>query len=111
MVAWPASGKKDDTAVADTGVEIRQAGLPRVIDDSIRARQLSHHQFSWTAGESAEPGLWTLQLLLDEGAWEEVLTVHPDDAHVMLDMLRNQKTVYYDTNRRVSMFGSTKSGK
>jgi hypothetical protein len=93
-----------------TGVEIRQGGSPRVTDDSIRVRQLSHYQFSWTAGESAKPGMWTLQLVLDEGAWEEVLTLHVDDADVLQDVLRNQKTVYYDIGRRVLMFGTTKAG-
>ena len=43
-----------------------------ITDDSIKVRQLSHYQFSWIAGDAGKPGLWTLQLVLDEGAWEEV---------------------------------------
>ena len=37
-------------------------------DDSIKVRQLSQYQFSWVAGEANQPGTWTLQLVLDEGA-------------------------------------------
>lgn len=53
--------------------------MPELTDDDLRVR-LSHYQFSWTAGESGADGTWTLQLVLDEGAWEEVLTLTADDA-------------------------------
>ena len=79
-------------------------------DDSLRVRQLSHYQFSWTAGESGQPGIWTLQLVLDEGAWEEVLTLSADDADNLQDVLSNTKSVFYDVGRRVLMFGVTKTG-
>ncbi len=79
-------------------------------DDSIRVRQLSHYQFSWVAGEAGQPGTFTLQLVLDQGAWEEVLTVHPDDADVLQELLRHQEDVHYDVGRRVLMFGTTPVG-
>ena len=82
----------------------------RMTDDSLRVRQLSHYQFSWTAGEGGASGIWTLQLVLDEGAWEEVLTVTAEDADNLQDTLKNTKTVFYDVDRRVLMFGVTKSG-
>ena len=53
-----------------------------VTDNSVKVRQLSHYQFSWVAGEAGAPGTWTLQLVLDQGAWEEVLTLSADDADV-----------------------------
>ena len=79
-------------------------------DDSIKVRQLSHYQFSWVAGEPAAPGTLTLQLVLDEGAWEEVLTIDTDDADVLQDLLRNTPTVHYDVSRRTLMFGVTAVG-
>lgn len=82
----------------------------RLTDDSLRVRQLSHYQFSWTAGDSGKDGTWTLQLVLDEGAWEEVLTVSADDADNLQDVLRNTRNVFYDIDRRVLMFGVTKAG-
>jgi hypothetical protein len=56
-------------------------------DDSIRVRHLSHYQFSWVAQEPGESGVFTLQLVLDQGAWEEVLTVDADDADVLRELL------------------------
>ena len=81
-----------------------------VTDDSIKVRQLSHYQFSWVAGEPGKPGTYTLQLVLDQGAWEEVLTLDSDDADNLQDLLVNTGTVHYDIERRVLLFGVTKVG-
>jgi hypothetical protein len=79
-------------------------------DDSIQVRQLSHYQFSWVAGEANQPGTWTLQLVLDEGAWEEVLTLDPDDADNLQDLLSSAKIVFFDVRRRALLFGTTAVG-
>ena len=81
-----------------------------VTDDSIQVRQLSHYQFSWIAGEPGQTGTYTLQLVLDQGAWEEVLTLSADDADALQDLLVAQDTVHYDIRRRVLMFGVKKPG-
>ncbi|TFV63951.1 hypothetical protein E4P41_03000 [Geodermatophilus sp. DF01-2] len=81
-----------------------------ITDNSVKVRQLSHYQFSWVAGEPGKPGTFTLQLVLDQGAWEEVLTVDRDDADVLQDLLANTGTVHYDVGRRVLMFGVTPAG-
>lgn len=84
--------------------------MPRVkqpiTDDSITVRQLNHYQFSWVAGEAGQPGIYTLQLVLDQGAWEEVLTLDPDDADTLQDLLQAGGPVYYDVARRTLMFGT-----
>jgi len=88
--------------------------MPRVkqpvTDDSIKVRQLNHFQFTWVAGEPGAEGTFTLQLVLDEGAWEEVLTVDSDDAEVLQGLLFKSKDVHYDIERRVLMFGTTPVG-
>jgi hypothetical protein len=81
-----------------------------VTDDSLKVRQLSHYQFSWVAGEPGQPGTYTLQLVLDQRAWEEVLTINADDADALQDLLKNTKDVHYDVGRRVLMFGVTPAG-
>jgi hypothetical protein len=79
-------------------------------DDTIIVRQLSHYQFSWIAGEAGSPGTWTLQLVLDQGAWEEVLTIDADDADNLQDLLSTAGTVYFDVRRRALLFGTTAVG-
>jgi hypothetical protein len=81
-----------------------------VTDDSIRVRQVSHYQFTWVAQEPGQPGVYTLQLVLDQGAWEEVLTLDPDDADNLQDMLRDSKVAHFDVGRRTLMFGTTAVG-
>jgi len=77
-----------------------------VTDDSIRVRQVNHYQFSWVAGDPGKPGTYTLQLVLDQGAWEEVLTLDPDDADNLQDLFIQGGPVYYDIGRRTLMFGT-----
>lgn len=83
----------------------------RITDDTIKVRQLSHYQFTWVAGEPQAPGTFTLQLVLDEGAWEEVVTVNAEDGEVLQSLLKRSDTVYYDIPRRTLMFGTRPPGK
>ncbi len=82
----------------------------RITDDTIEVRQLSHYQFTWVAGEPQASGTFTLQLVLDEGAWEEVVAVSAEDAEVLQHLLAVAKTVFYDIGRRTLMFGTTPTG-
>ena len=79
-------------------------------DDSIRVRQVSHYQFSWVAGPAGQDGTWTLQLVLDQGAWEEVLTISGEDADNLQDLLSTAGVVHFDVGRRVLMFGTAAVG-
>jgi hypothetical protein len=81
-----------------------------VTDDSVRVRQVSHYQFSWVAQEPGDAGVLTLQLVLDQGAWEEVVTVHVQDAKVLRNLLAAHGTVHFDVGRRILMFGTTAVG-
>ena len=74
-------------------------------DDSIRVRQLSRYQFSWVAGGAGKPGTYTLRLVLDQGAREDVLTLDPDN---LQDLVENTPRPLR-RRRRVLMFGVTRS--
>jgi hypothetical protein len=88
--------------------------MPRVpkklTDDDIKVRQVNHYQFSWVAGQPQQEGTFTLQLVLDEGAWEEVLAVDAEDAEVLQGLLRRSHDVHYDIGRRTLMFGTARTG-
>jgi hypothetical protein len=81
-----------------------------VTDHSIKVRQVSHYQFSWVAGDAGKPGTWTLQLVLDQGATEEVLILDGQDAENLEGLLSAAATVFYDVPRRTLMFGTTPAG-
>ena len=82
----------------------------KLTDDAIKVRELSHYQFSWVAGEPQAHGTFTLQLVLDQGAWEEVLAVTAEDAEVLQDLLGRASPVFYDIARRTLMFGTRPPG-
>ena len=82
----------------------------RITDDEIKVRQLSHYQFTWVAGDPQQHGTFTLQLVLDEGAWEEVVAVTAEDAEVLQALLKRAESVYYDIPRRTLMFGTRPPG-
>ncbi len=81
-----------------------------VTDDTIQVRQLSHYQFSWVAGDPGEEGTFTLQLVLDQGAWEEVVTVDAEDAEVLQGLLKRSQNVVYDVARGPSSSERLPSG-
>lgn len=81
-----------------------------VTDDSVKVRQLSHYQFSYVAEDTPGEGIFTLQLVLDEGAWEEVMTVSAENAEVLQHLLKGVDTVYYDVGRQTLMFGTVRVG-
>src|SRR4051794_724114 len=81
-----------------------------VTDDSVRVRQVNHYQFSWVAGEPGQAGTFTLQLVLDQGAWEEIVTVTAEDADVLQDLLAQAEVVYFAIGRRTLMFAARPAG-
>jgi len=81
-----------------------------ITDDAVKVRQLSHYQFTWVAGKEPASGTFTLQLVLDQGAWEEIVTVSAEDAEVLQGLLSGAAAVYYDIPRRTLMFGTTAPG-
>ncbi len=89
--------------------EVTRVSQP-VTDNSIQVRELSHYQFSWVAQEPGEKGVLTLQLVLDQGAWEEVLTLDVEDAKVLRNLLTVDGSVRYDVGRRVLLFGTQPVG-
>ena len=70
-------------------------------EQQIKVRQVTDVQASWTEHERGEPGSFTLQLILDDGAEEYVLLPMADDAKVMLKLFRSTDTVYFDLGNKV----------
>ena len=70
-------------------------------EETIRVRQVTDVQASWTEAERGAPGAFTFQLILDNGAEEYVLRPTADDAKVMLKLFKRSQSVYFDLDRKV----------
>ena len=73
---------------------------------SILVRQVTSIQASWTEQERGEPGAFTLQLILDNGAEEYVLQPDEDDLDVLLVLFKRSPHVTFDLERKVLMFAN-----
>ncbi len=76
----------------------------------IQVRQVTQYQASWTERERGQPGDFTIQLVLDHGAHEYVLTPSPDDMEPLLRLLRTAGSAYFDLERRVLIFSNIAVG-
>ena len=74
-------------------------------EQAIKVRQVTDIHGNWSAQGRGEPGKFSYQLILDEGAAEYVLRVTAEDAKVLRDWFQDAGTVYFDMEREVLVFG------
>lgn len=70
-------------------------------EETIRVRQVTDVQVSWTEHERGEHGSFTVQLILDNGAEEYVLQPTAEDAKVQVELFKRSRVVYFDLDRKV----------
>ena len=70
-------------------------------EGTIRVREVTNVQFSWTEEGRGAHGSFTVQLILDNGAEEYVLQPTAEDAKVQLELLMAAGSVYFDLDRQV----------
>ena len=68
-------------------------------EQAIQVRQITDYQASWTEGRG-EPGAFTFQLILDNGAEEYVIQPTVNDAKVIRKLLDKSKVLAFDLERR-----------
>ena len=69
-------------------------------------REVTQYQASWVERERGEEGLFTIQLILDNGVEEYVLDVDSDDMEPLLRLLERSKHTTCDLDRKVLMFSN-----
>ena len=70
-------------------------------EQSIRVREVTDLQASWTENGRGEPGSFTYQLILDNGAEEYVLQPDAEDAKVILELLTSARSIFFDLDRKI----------
>jgi hypothetical protein len=73
-------------------------------DDRIMVRKVTDVHANWSEQGEGEPGKFSVQLVLDNGAVEHVARPTAQDAKVFLKLLADSETVYYDLEREVTLF-------
>ncbi len=76
-------------------------------EQAIKVRQVTDVHANWSTQERGEPGKFSYQLILDNGAEEFVIRVPADDAKVLRDLFHDADTIYFDMQRQVLIFGET----
>ena len=74
-------------------------------EQAIKVRQVTDVHANWSTQERGEPGKFSYQLILDDGAQEFIIRVPADDAKVLRDLFHEAETVYFDLEREVLTFG------
>ncbi len=74
-------------------------------EQAIKVRQVTEVHSNWNEEERGEPGKFSFQLVLDNGAEEYVIRPTNEDADVLVDLFEQTDTVYFDMERGVLIFG------
>ena len=69
-------------------------------EEAIQVRQVTDVHSNWNEEERGEPGKFSIQLILDDGAEEYVLRPTAQDTKVIVKLLESSKSQYFDLERR-----------
>ena len=75
------------------------------MEESYVVRQVTHIQASWAELERGKPGLFALQLILDNGVDEYVIRVHAEDMEPLLRLFKQAEHPVFDMKRKLLIFG------
>ena len=70
-------------------------------EQAIKVREVTNVHSNWNEEERGEPGKFSFQLILDNGAEEYVLRPTAQDSKVIVKLLESTETRYFDLERRV----------
>jgi len=78
--------------------------MPEGLREQILVRKVTQAHAAWTEGEAGGDGVFTLQLVMDDGADEYVLQPSADDIDILLELFDESKSVIFDKSRKVLIF-------
>lgn len=68
-------------------------------EQAIKVREVTDVHPNWNEEDRGEPGKFSLQLILDNGAEEYVLRPTAEDTKVITKLLEHSETQYFDMER------------
>jgi hypothetical protein len=82
----------------------------RSVEEQITVRQVTNVHANWSEQERGEPGKFSFQLILDNGAEEYAIRPPAEDSDVLIDLFKKSDTIYFDMGRQVLIFGNISLG-
>jgi hypothetical protein len=82
----------------------------RNTEEQITVRQVTNVHANWSEQERGEPGKFSFQLILDNGAEEYAIRPPAEDSDVLMDLFKKSDTLYFDMGRQVLIFGNVSLG-
>jgi hypothetical protein len=70
-------------------------------EEAIKVRQVTEIHGNYNEFERGQPGEFSLQLILDDGADEYVLRPPADDVRTLMMMLEDAESLYFNTEEGV----------
>ena len=83
----------------------------RTTEQQITVRQVTDVHANWNEEERGAPGKFSFQLILDNGAEEYAIRPPAEDADVLMELFEKTRTMYFDLERRVLIFGNISLGR
>jgi hypothetical protein len=84
--------------------------LSENVERNIMVRQVTDVHANWSEQERGEPGKFSFQLILDNGAEEYAIRPPAEDSDVLMDLFKKSDTIYFDMGRQVLIFGNISLG-
>lgn len=77
---------------------------------AIKVREVTNVHANWSEQGRGEPGKFSFQLILDNGAEEYAIRPTAEDAEVLMELFDEAEALYFDTERKVLIFSNIDIG-
>lgn len=82
----------------------------RNTESAIKVRQVTDIHANWNEEGRGEPGKFSFQLILDNGAEEYAIRPDAEDADVLMELFGKTDVMYFDMERKVLIFSNLSLG-
>ena len=80
------------------------------VESTIQVRQVTDVHANWNEEGRGEPGKFSFQLILDNGAEEYAIRPPAEDADVLMELFGKTNVIYFDMERKVLIFSNLSLG-
>ena len=80
------------------------------VESTIKVRQVTDVHANWSGQGRGEPGKFSFQLILDNGAEEYAIRPPAEDADVLMELFDKTDVIYFDLERKVLIFSNLSLG-